>query len=347
MGKRTVRIESVFIENFKNVQNGMLEFENRKKDYRASIVGLYGQNGSGKTALIDAIQLLKYSLCGQPIPNKYVDYINIDAADSRLKFRFKMESEKALYDIWYQFRMRKVTDDTSINFEEDITNSIKYKVEVFDEVLEYAFVSATEKDRKGILIDTRTEGAFIPKSKYRELLGGYNTNNTDVLITKRVVQAQSKSFIFSREMINAFRTGCDNSKYMTIIDGLVTFGNRELFIINTENAGWISMNALPLAFKYKYGTSEAVGNLMLPLNGPAPIPEEAFELIKKIVRNMNIVLAQLVPGLTIGIIDLGVTVFQDGKVGRQIQIMSLKNQKAIPFQYESEGIKKLCRYYNF
>ena len=68
MNGQTVRMESISIENFKNIQKGMLDFENRRKKYRASIVGLYGQNGSGKTALIDVIQLLKYSLCGKAIP---------------------------------------------------------------------------------------------------------------------------------------------------------------------------------------------------------------------------------------------------------------------------------------
>ena len=59
MNSQFVRIESITIENFKNVRKGVLDFENRRKKYRTSIVGLYGQNGSGKTALIDAIQLLK------------------------------------------------------------------------------------------------------------------------------------------------------------------------------------------------------------------------------------------------------------------------------------------------
>lgn len=101
------------------------------------------------------------------------------------------------------------------------------------------------------------------------------------------------------------------------------------------------MNALPLAFKYKENNSETVGNLMLPLNVPAPIPEDAMELVKKIISNMNIVLEEIIPGLTIDIVDLGPMVSKDGKVGRLIQLMSLKNSKAIPFQYESEGIKKI------
>ena len=57
MASRMVRIESVTIENFKNVSKGTLNFENKHKKYKSSILGLYGQNGSGKTALIDAIQL--------------------------------------------------------------------------------------------------------------------------------------------------------------------------------------------------------------------------------------------------------------------------------------------------
>lgn len=340
MSEQSVRIESISIENFKNVQSGTLDFDKRK-DYKASIVGLYGQNGSGKTALIDAIQLLKYSLCGQPIPVKYADYVNIDAEYATLKYKFNMEQEVGVYHIWYQFSIRKVADETSINIEEDDDSNLKYKAEIFGEIMEYSFSSETEKIRKGILIDTSTAEVFTPKSKFNELLGDEKNNITELLVVKRLVQAQSKSFIFSREMINKFRKNCKKESYLSIIEGMIIFGNRELFIIDTENTGWISMNALPLAFKYKDSESEAIGNLMFPLNAPTAVPEEAMGLTKKIIANMNIVLEQLVPGLTISIVDLGMIIFKNGKTGHQIQLMSLKNNKEIPFQYESEGIKKI------
>lgn len=38
-----------------------------------------GQNGSGKTALIDALQLLKFALSGKAIPSKYANYVNVDS----------------------------------------------------------------------------------------------------------------------------------------------------------------------------------------------------------------------------------------------------------------------------
>ena len=49
----------------------------------------------------------------------------------------------------------------------------------------------------------------------------------------------------------------------------------------------------------------------------------------------------MVPGLRIGVVDLGSTMTKDGKIAKQIQLMSLKNNKQIPFCYESEGIKKI------
>lgn len=73
----------------------------------------------------------------------------------------------------------------------------------------------------------------------------------------------------------------------------------------------------------------------------APIPEEAVSMVEHVIANMNIVLSQIVPGLTIRIEKLGEMVFANGKKGVKVQLMSLKNKKAIPLKYESEGIKKI------
>ena len=170
MNGQTVRMESISIENFKNIQKGMLDFENRRKKYRASIVGLYGQNGSGKTALIDVIQLLKYSLCGKAIPRKYADCINVEKEFSILKYQFKMKKGEEIYNIWYQFSMKKVIDDSECDDNITANAGTKYKAQIFDEVLSFSYQSEEEKIRKSSLIDTRTSEVFVPKSKYNELL---------------------------------------------------------------------------------------------------------------------------------------------------------------------------------
>jgi len=341
MEKRITRIESITIENFKNVTQGSLDFENKRKEYKASVLGLYGQNGSGKTALIDAIQLLKFALNGTPIPRKYADYINVDAEYATLKYEFVVRYEEVVYNVWYQFSMRKVIDENIVSIDEVANSNKTIKVEMFDEVLSFSYESKTDKMRKAALIDTRTDELFVPKAKVHELIGDSKEKYVDLLVTKRLAKATSRSFIFSRELINQYRKNCKNEIYTKLIEGLYTYGHRELFIIDTENIGLISLNTLPLTFKYKYGGSETYGSLPLSVNGPALIPEDMYDVVENVIDNMNIVLEQLVPGLRIGVVDLGSTMTKEGRIVKQIQLMSLKNNKEIPFCYESEGIKKI------
>ena len=53
------------------------------------------------------------------------------------------------------------------------------------------------------------------------------------------------------------------------------------------------------------------------------------------------VLEQIIPGLTIHFKDLGTQVLENGEEGSRIQLMSHKNNREIPLNYESEGIKKI------
>ena len=94
MVNTTVRIDSVEIRNFKNIGYGHLDFEDSKKGSKASILGLYGQNGSGKTALIDALELLRLALSGRAIPAYFADYINVDSEYATLKYGFKVSNQK-------------------------------------------------------------------------------------------------------------------------------------------------------------------------------------------------------------------------------------------------------------
>lgn len=343
MKNSIVRIESVVIQNFKNVACGCLTFENTRKKYDASILGLYGQNGSGKTALIDAVALLKFALCGMQIPAEFGNFINVDAESSMLKFEFKVLNTMTggIYKVFYEFSIHRTLDDSSKNVASPEAGFAKYKVVVSDEVLSCAYSCCDVTKRLEPVIDTRTKEIFVPRTGYNVLVGKNKSVATDLIVAKKLALATSRSFVFSRELLTEIRRNCKAEWQLFMLESLVSFGNFGLFIINTANSGRISMNVLPLAFKYEGKGIGAAGNLMIPFNGTAVVPQEAVDIVKKVISDMDIVLSKLIPGLTIHVKDLGSQVLSDNNMGSKIQLMSAKNGKEIPLRYESEGIKKI------
>ena len=170
---------------------------------------------------------------------------------------------------------------------------------------------------------------------------------TDLFVAKKLAQATSRSFIFSRELLTAIRkrsatnTSTDAKSYTDILDILVDFGNFELFVIDTKNSGLINLNLQPLSFKVEGSKRNAVGTIMLRLDQPDTIPLDAVNIVKSVVNSMNTVLQQIVPGLTICVKELGSQLLPNGKDGMRIQLVSCKNSREIPLCYESDGIKKI------
>jgi len=346
MNGSVVRIESISVHNFKNVVNGEISLVNNRKDYESSIIGLYGQNGSGKTALIDAIFLLKLALSGQPMPAKYADYINVDAEHAELKYVLKIRNpkENSVYTVYYEFAIKKEAEESSQNAETIESDTEKFKVSIFNETLSYSYSGdgrGKDDNRKQKIIDTQTDGVFIPKTKYDLLTNRNKSVTIDLLVAKKLAYATSRSFVFSKELLGALQKNCKVAWHLFVFESLVYYGKYNLFVINTTNTALVSMNALPLAFRYQEKNMGAVGNLTIPLEGTAEIPQDAVELVKKLIQSMNIVLNQLVPGLTISIKALGVQTLENGRPGCRIELMSRKNSSEIPLRYESDGIKKI------
>ena len=340
-----VRIESITIQNFKNIKNGYLSFENSKKNYAASILGLYGQNGSGKTALIDALELLRLALSGKSLPPHFANFINVDSESATIKYALKVQSDKykSAYDVVYELSLKREIDDSNQNMDNPSTTE-NYKAIIVDEILSYSYEPEIGKrERFATIIDTRTENdkPFVPAAKYHVLVGKSKETLTNLMVAKQLARATSRSFIFSKELVNIIRQKCQKDYHRYLIDRMMVFGNYELFVINTSNTGLISMDALPLSFRYSENGKATVGNMLLKLNEPTLIPEQALGIVKKVVANMNIVLQQIVPGLTIGVRELGTQLNSNGSLGCRVQLISKKNSKEIPLKYESEGIKKI------
>ena len=348
MKQTSVRIVGISIHNFKNVIEGSLSLENMRKNYRASILGLYGQNGSGKTALIDALELLKYALCGSTIPEKFADFINVDSDVATLMYDFVVKTPEETSSVSYQFSIRSVSDTSGRNVNPIQSAGHKKRICIYNELIKCPILS-DKKIRIGKLIDTDTTELFLPRPKRQLLVGNSKESDTDLLVAKKLSSAQSRSFVFSREFLSAVRNTVKQSDnfdrelsfYTSLMESLVYFGNYELFVVNTTNSGLISLNAQPLVFKFEGGNLGTIGSKMIPLNEPALIPQKDKDVVIRVIQTMNVVLRSIIPGLTISIKDLGTQVLENGEEGSRIQLMSHKNSREIPLNYESEGIKKI------
>ncbi|MCD7819259.1 MAG: AAA family ATPase [Lachnospiraceae bacterium] len=348
MRSTIVRLSGVSIRNFKNVKMGDLTFNNPRKNYRASVLGLYGQNGSGKTALIDVMQILKSILCGKAVDSEVADYINVDAQYASLKYDFDVLTSLGSYKCCYECCLRgeEDFDDSVLPHEED--HEKRMRVVIFNEILSYSFDGQGNKIRKSRFIDTCTDEVFVPTVKYDVLVGKTDEVKMNLLVAKKLAEQTSRTFVFSKELLNEARRHAEASgdnieymRHMCLLESLLYYGKYELFVIDASSAGVISLNYLPLAFKIEEKKKRAAGVTLIPLEEPTVIRKETVEIVEKVIKNMNIVLEQLVPGLTICLMDLGDQSTKNGYIGKRIQLMSCKNSKEIPLKYESDGIKKI------
>ncbi len=221
-----------------------------------------------------------------------------------------------------------------------------YKIIVFNENLHYSYKSDNRIQRKIELINTDTDAVFEPKTKY-DIFTNRNTEiDLDLIVAKKVSRASSKSFIFSVEFFKIIKENCQNKEYLFILDSLASYGKNELFIIDTQNSGLISLNVLPVSFRLKEGNKGTIGRIPIALNGTTIIPMSFLHVVKKMMNNMNIVLSQIIPNLTVSITELGTKIMKDNSEGCMIQLMSNRNGYEIPLQYESEGIKKIVSILN-
>ena len=278
-----IRLVSMTIDNLKNIEHGRINFINTRKDYKSSLLGIYGQNGSGKTALIDAISILKLLLTGQKLSSTIRNYINISSASGTCKLGFELLIEDNHKHILVDYEA-ELGITSSITGESNITDDIRdgeNRICITKERLQYKLESVGSNIRKSILIDTDVPAKqiFKPKSKLDLLVGRDMDDITDLIVNKKQANAESRSFIFSPEFMKHLNTRNkvmsshqDFGLMYSILKDLVKYGNRDLFVVTTEHSGLISLDALPLEINYRADARHIVGTIGLSLNQPNVFP---------------------------------------------------------------------------
>ena len=118
--KYLVRIVETELENFKNVNYGDIKFVNYSNaEYRAElkgsdINGIYGQNGSGKTAIIEAFDILQHVMSGTTV--SYNEYGGMFHDDRPMKIStiFYIECGEKKYKARYELLLKRNIEEKNI-----------------------------------------------------------------------------------------------------------------------------------------------------------------------------------------------------------------------------------------
>ena len=336
-----VRICEIEIEGFKNTQYGLLQMPSSLAgsffSQKSDILGIYGQNGSGKTAVIEAMDFIQRLLMGRPLPEDTGYYISKEMNHCSIAVTFALCEKEKRSKVIYTIELTRVGDEGFEIAKETLASAV-LSGEKFQKKKEFICFTSTEENAR-----------FSPDYRYNDLVRNNEEIKINLGVAKKLAQKEHTSFIFNDEAKEIFISAPNNvtAEYAYIILTLHRYASIDLFVISNEHCGGISLNfMLPFAFRLDRGKIITKGDLAVRLDGPSVISESRYNMAQQIVSEMNTVLGALIPSLSIGIYDLGEQLMENGKVGHNIQLISKRGDVIIPLKYESEGIIKIISILN-
>lgn len=341
MNKLIVRLASLTIKNIKNVKKGTvvmpLDGGKMGKMGKSEILGIYGQNGSGKTAVVDTLYFLQRIMIGEELDQSISDYIDTDSPDAEINVEFKMFDKSALYEIGYYIHLSK--GDNGVFIEREYLNC--------------AINQGDTRSPKNIFMDyqrSENDSVFTPQKRLEELIGKDKDLKTDLIVAKKLAEKSGCSYIFGESSRDIFFNNMTKEfgKYSKVIHSLFAFALKDLFVIKSSHSGVISANfLLPMAFRVEKERVGMKGDFAVPLTEPVVLDKERKELLDDIVGQINTVLYTIIPEMSIGIKDYGKQALDSGEDGWKVELMSIRGEKKpIPIRMESEGIIKIVSILN-
>ncbi len=337
-----VRLQSIEIKNIKNVEDGEIlmpyAFNKENKYDKAEILGIYGQNGSGKTSVVDTMHFLQVLFCGHSIEKSWSDYIDARAESAEIEATFLIFCEEITYDVTYNVKIARDGEE----------------VKVSEESLAAATITVEKRTNKTAFLSYKQEDAdvFTPKKRYDEIIKKVPDAAINLIVAKRMAEKSRCSFIFGESSREIFLSRDENGKarwdYALIVAALFNFAVRDLFVIRNAHSGYITANiALPMAFRIDKEDKGIKGDFAVSLREPTLLDVERMEVLNRIVDDINTVLYTIIPGMKILVKDLGAQTLEDGKEGHRIELLSQHYElPAIPIRMESEGIIKIVSILN-
>ena len=341
MNKSIVRLSSLTLKHIKNVKNGtiIMPFANDKglKMSGAEVLGIYGQNGSGKTAVIDILYYLQHIMIGESLEQSISDYIDVVEENAEIIAEYKICVDDIIFEVGYQIYLKRNDTDIVIDREQ----------------LNCAINQDGVRKNKIVFMDYQRDDAdsvFKPVIRLKELMGNDKSILMDLLVARKMAEKSNCSYIFGENSREIFinRADAKFSYYSTIISELFFYAFKDLFVIRNTHSGMITANlVLPMTFRVGTTVKGIKGDFAIPLREPVVLDKLKTELLHYIVEQINKVLYTIIPGMSVDIKDYGKMTLDTGEEGWRMELLSVRDgMKPIPIRMESEGIIKIISILN-
>ncbi|MDU1846800.1 MAG: AAA family ATPase [Niallia nealsonii] len=350
-----VKVLEVEIKNFKNVLNGKIRFPSSKNlsFEKADVLGIYGQNGSGKTAMVEAFQVLKRLLEGKKLLDNTEKLIYQGGEVATLNFTFLIKINNSLYEAYYSIELSKLGNNSEIvEYENDVLtekDSENYQLgnSVFVSKEEFRYKEVIKGSRPKLAIQylrpNEEDSTIGPNIISRKI----KSNKNDLFIAYKVnaelAYKEKTSFLFRKEGVTLAKQILKEEAFEILLSLKQVFVNN-LFVISNIQSSLILANVMiPVHYKKvdKNKIEAGYDVLILPSNKPTVLPKDVFELAGEMFNAISKVLREVVPGLTVELRSLGEQTLQNGTIGIRAELIAIRDEIALPISLESDGIKKL------
>lgn len=329
-----VRIDRILINGIKTVLKGDINVNNtldEDDNYNASILGIYGQNGSGKTSVIDFIKIVKSIFEGKFLPNDIKDYISFEQDYFEGTIDFTINK-----DYFVSYYLKIGVSDFENNEVSFLKESLKYNQK------------GKGRTVKKIEINYLEDSDYISPSILNDQMIKLNPKKElGLLLLRERALVKKESLLFS-ELFSSCDLNVDGNdkvdlnKKVEIIKILQNYAMGNLFVVDKKNDTMMGLNLfIPISFSCEVGSSKHVGKTFLPLDKPVAVPNQIVKITKIVIDQINTVINKIIPDFEIGIENFGKEIIAEGIEGERIQVFSLRSGNKISFAYEAEGIKKI------
>lgn len=347
----TIRLYSVELTNFKNVAHGKVTMKWGEFDLHisghADVLGIYGQNGSGKTSIVQALKQVQQLAKGNTLKPSVAEYIAQGKNEMQIKVVLRIDAELPLYWVEYTATIARAN---ILPTDADNTETVKTNaVYVSGEKLAIKGFSEGKWETIRTLIDyssTNEGDLFSPKYRWDKATkesGRLPTRIIDFKIARMLSKRDGNSFIFAKEHDTLFRDFLVNDdKFLELRETLRTYFNRNFFVVTNECTGVITSNIfIPVSFRLEAINKLAWGTLPIALEEPTVLDAKAFSNIENVVKGISKVLQTIVPGLELAIKNYGPQLTKEGTEGVRFELLSVRDGVSMPIRCESDGIIKL------